>query len=328
LQINRLAVNFLGAGKMPARSLALAILVAIFLYVALIMMAEWQGFIFHLPNVTLEFWFELVLFSFVNYFLRFFRWHILLKSLGYSIPYSRNLVIYFSAFSLTVTPGKSGEVVRSIFLRHYGVGYTESIGAFFAERFYDLLAVCFLIFLGGTFFNLNQKYLFGAAISLMLLFFLLRSSYVLSYVKKVNPYFFVEKFLSVLERVCFFISPRKLFFLLPVSMVAWASQGAILFYILMALGYELPLYVCVALYCISILLGAASFIPGGLGVTEVVIVSLLVFSGVEKSDAFVAAILSRGLTLWLALSVGVFCMGFIAFRPGQILSRLNEVARN
>jgi len=77
---------------------------------------------------------------------------------------------------------------------------------------------------------------------------------------------------------------------------------------LYALGYELTASTVVAIYCLSILAGAASFIPGGLGATEAAIVLLLSAAGVGQTDAIPASLISRSLTLWLAVGIGVLAM--------------------
>ena len=128
--------------------------------------------------------------------------------MGHSVPVLRNLEIYLAAFALTLTPGKAGETVRSVYLYPYGVSYPKSIGAFIAERLLDLVAV-------------------GA----------------------------------------------------PLIFTAWTAQGTSLYLIVEALG-----------------------------ATEAAIVLLLSAAGVGQTDAITASLISRGLTLWLAVGIGVFAM--------------------
>jgi uncharacterized protein (TIRG00374 family) len=71
-------------------------------------------------------------------------------------------------------------------------------------------------------------------------------------------------------------------------LVAWASQGISLIIIVGALGSEAnPLFI-VGIYCLSILIGAASFIPGGIGVIEGSIVLLLTSLGMEPNSVIAA----------------------------------------
>jgi uncharacterized protein (TIRG00374 family) len=97
------------------------------------------------------------------------------------------------------------------------------------------------------------------------------------------------------------------------SLAAWAAQGVSLYLIVHALGYELAAGIVIAIYCLSILAGAASFIPGGLGATEAAIVLLLSAAGVDQTDAITASLVSRSLTLWLAIFTGSAAMCIMIF---------------
>ena len=113
---------------------------------------------------------------------------------------------------------------------------------------------------------------------------------------------------KALATIRFLLSGRRLAVAAPLSLMAWMAQGVSLYLIVHALGYELPASIVVAIYCLSILAGAASFIPGGLVATEAAIVLLLSAAGVSQTDAITASLISRSLTLWLAVGIGVLAM--------------------
>ena len=52
-----------------------------------------------------------------NYFLRYLKWELYLRRLGIRVPFVDSITIFLSGFSLTVTPGKVGEVLKSYLLR-------------------------------------------------------------------------------------------------------------------------------------------------------------------------------------------------------------------
>jgi uncharacterized protein (TIRG00374 family) len=119
--------------------------------------------------------------------------------------------------------------------------------------------------------------------------------------------------------VRYLLSFRQVAVAAPLSLMAWMAQGVSLYLIVHALGYELAASIVVAIYCLSILAGAASFIPGGLGATEAAMVLLLSAAGVGQTDAITASLISRSLTLWLAVGIGVCCMTLVAVvnKPGH-----------
>ncbi len=64
----------------------------------------------------------------------------------------------------------------------------------------------------------------------------------------------------------------------------------------------------IGIYNISILAGAISFIPGGIGATEAAISVLLISMGMDASLAVAASLVCRGMTLWLAVFIGLISM--------------------
>jgi uncharacterized protein (TIRG00374 family) len=60
----------------------------------------------------------------------------------------------------------------------------------------------------------------------------------------------------------------------------------------------------VFVYALAMLAGAVSFMPGGLGGAEAVMVGLLVWKGMNSADAVAATVLIRLATLWFAVAIG------------------------
>ena len=86
--------------------------------------------------------------SLVNYGLRFVRWQKFLALLGHRVHTPESLRIYIAGFGMTILPGKVGESIRSLFLKHHGVSYTESLAAFFSEQFSNLISMLLLVTIG------------------------------------------------------------------------------------------------------------------------------------------------------------------------------------
>jgi uncharacterized membrane protein YbhN (UPF0104 family) len=89
------------------------------------------------------------------------------------------------------------------------------------------------------------------------------------------------------------------------TLFAWLAQGLILYLLLQEFGANVSLMIAISIYCLSLLVGAASMIPGGLGVTEAGMIWLLTRVGVEADIAIMAALTARMLTLWPAMFIGI-----------------------
>ncbi len=75
-----------------------------------------------------------------------------------------------------------------------------------------------------------------------------------------------------------------------------------------------------AIYATSVLLGAISFIPGGIGITEGSITGLFTLNGIDVSTALILSIMIRIFTLWYSVGVGFVLLKF----TGGFLFRKNS----
>ncbi len=297
------AINQSTPSRIPVRSISLAIVVAVVMYVGMATLADWEAFgaaVSALPGLL---WAQVVVLSLVSYLLRFSRWHHFIVALGHKVPILRNLEIYLAAFALTLTPGKAGETIRSVYLHPYGVSYPHSIGAFVSERLLDLVAVGALASMAVSMFPEQRLWMFAAIACIVIVTLLLRLIG-----RRAAGSSVAGHAANLVATVRFLLSGRRVAVVAPLSLMAWMAQGVSLYLIVHALGYELTASTVVAIYSLSILAGAASFIPGGLGATEAAIVLLLSATGVGQTDAITASLISRSLTLWLAVGIGVVAM--------------------
>src|SRR5215212_4469367 len=87
-----------------------------------------------------------------NYALRFLKWQYYLRLIGVRGLSTRDsLGIFFSAFTMVMTPGKVGELLKSYLLRRVaGTPIAVSAPTILAERMTDGVAMVFLAALGLT----------------------------------------------------------------------------------------------------------------------------------------------------------------------------------
>jgi uncharacterized protein (TIRG00374 family) len=92
------------------------------------------------------------------------------------------------------------------------------------------------------------------------------------------------------------------------SLLAWGLEALAFYWILQAMGADVRLTLAIFIYAVAMLAGALSFMPGGLGSAEAVMLALLVSGGVGLADAIAATVLLRLVTLWLAVGVGMLAL--------------------
>lgn len=256
------------------------------------------------------------------YLLRFARWTHFLHILGHHLPLVPSFRIYIGGFTFSVTPGKTGEALRGVFLKDYGVPYRQSFGAFLAERFSDLMAV-FLLAMGGLLCCPQTRPMLYIALGfVMTILLLIQSESILrkleTWLRKVLPERFGQHTQFVLETVlsfrkCFSIS--NLIFSILIGMVAWGLEGVGCFALLKMLGANITIYNVVFIYGFSLLVGALTFLPAGLGGAELSLLQLLVLYDVPPSTAVAVTLMIRLTTLWWSVLLGLI------FLPRKLLKK-------
>jgi uncharacterized protein (TIRG00374 family) len=88
-----------------------------------------------------------------SYVVRFFKWQFFLKTLGIRVPWKDSLNLHFIGLSMSITPGKVGELLKSYLLKNIaGVEMARSAPAVFADRLTDLFAMLCLVGVGVSLF--------------------------------------------------------------------------------------------------------------------------------------------------------------------------------
>ncbi len=253
--------------------------------------------------------------SLVNYGLRFIRWQYYLQLLDHPLSWQPSLRIYLAGFALTTTPGKAGEMLRSVFLKGYGMPYSKSLAAFFAERLCDLIAVLILVAVGAWRHESAQPIILGFGAILILGLGLLHTPGWLRVIEeRVGgllrlrlKVFLLSAIETVLQfRRCFAVS--TMVYAISLGIFAWGAEGLGFYYVAHWMGTEIPLSEALFIYAFSMLIGALSFLPGGLGSAEVTMIGLLLLNGMDEAQAVACTLFVRLVTLWFAVILGLLAL--------------------
>jgi uncharacterized protein (TIRG00374 family) len=263
-------------------------------------------------ELDVEAWLVILFLSLLNYVLRFVRWDFYIFRISQCrIPRLKHLEIYLAGFALTITPGKVGEAVRALYMKPYGVSYPVSFSALFVERLVDVITVTVLMTSAAFAVPSVRPYSISALIVVVLSVLAIRKGYI----EGVLGFFSARvsgrwhKLLASLNEIMVgaarLLKTRVLYAGLAIGVISWGAEGLGLYLILKYLGVEFSLSLAVSIYAVSVLAGALSFIPGGLGAAEVVMYSLLHVQGVPAPEAAAATLICRIATLWFAVVLGI-----------------------
>jgi uncharacterized protein (TIRG00374 family) len=248
--------------------------------------------------------------SAINYGLRFLRWQCYLKVLGHAVPWRPSLRIYLAGFALTTTPGKAGEALRGVLLKRWDVPWPQSFAAFFSERLSDLFAVVLLTLFGLSLYPEATPMIVGGIALVAVGLLVLSQRRLLARLTLMIP-FKVGKWVGLLRHLLQVLEHAQqchrlhlMLGLTLLSVVAWSTEAVAFHWILQWMGADIELTFAVFVYALAMLAGAVSFMPGGLGGAEAVMVGLLVYKGMSGADAVAATVLIRLATLWFAVAIG------------------------
>lgn len=252
--------------------------------------------------------------SLLNYLLRFCRWQLYLQRMNVNLAIAASLRIYLAGFSLTTTPGKAGEMIRALLLNAYQVRTSTTLSAFVSERLSDLLAIVLLALLGLSQYPQWQPLVILTLLLIITGLGLLGNKAIIQRINTINirPGTLRSRLCTlittVLQQARRCHSPSLLLIATALSLIAWGAEALAFYYVLQWLSLEVSFATAAFIYAISMLAGALSFLPGGLGSAEAVMVSLLTMNDMLLADAVAATVFTRLVTLWFAVILGIIAL--------------------
>ena len=271
-----------------------------------------------------------------NYALRFAKWQYYLRLIGVRGLGARDSAgIFFSAFTMVMTPGKVGELLKSYLLRRVaGTPVAASAPIIVAERLTDGLAMVALAALGLTVVRYGWQVLvatvIGAAVGVALVQHRPLAERVLaagarSRVKALAAR--VHHLREFYESAYELLRPGPLGLAVAIGFVSWAGECVAFYLVLLGLGLPASwslLLAATAILALSTLVGSVSMLPGGLGVVDASIAGLLLaivgpLTALMTRDVAVAAsLLIRFATLWFGVLLGAVVLLLYHRRFGTV----------
>jgi len=290
--------------------LALALGVAVYVILAILsdlpkLVAALDSFDYALVPAILG----LVALSYVG---RFFRWTYYLRVLKVSVPTGINAAIFTSGLSMAISPGKLGEVLKSVFVRRTsGAPIARTAPAVVAERATDGTGMVIWGFLGAFALNLPPwtmlMFLAVAALGIAVL----RSKRLsLAAERVLGKLPFVNRFAPHLSD--FHGASNELLGTKPlligtlISFLSWGLECTGVYLCAVGLGVDEPFLLIVFVFAVSSLLGVVSMLPGGIGAVEAGLYGQFVtVANLSSGVAGALTLIIRLATLWFATLLGI-----------------------
>lgn len=266
--------------------------------------------------------------AFIAYYVTFpirgYRWKLLLQNAyrgedGHNVDQMglRGLseILYISWFINCVVPAKLGDLYRAYLAKLWvHISWTKTIGTVMAERIVDILVLSVL--LAGTGLIVFQSRLgevslilvmgVGLAVAGIVLLVLMKT--MSAHIRRIMPKRFVERYIAFEEGTL--QSFRRIPLLLAVTCSIWLLEGARLALVFAALNVHTgnitstPYAPMLFLALATAVLTTVPFTPGGLGLVELGLGSLMIYLGIHKADAAAVVVVDRILTYYSIAILG------------------------
>ena len=294
------------------RNLVLALVLSIGVYLAIAIFSDlgelaeaFRRFNWALAPVILG----LVALSYAG---RFVRWAYYLRLLGVRLPLGQNVAIFAAGLSMTVSPGKLGEVLKSVFIRQaVGTPVARTAPAVVAERVTDGTGMVAWGLLGALTLDIGPQVLLAFLAAVVVAIAVFRSKKLSLLAEK------VLRKLPLLNKLAPHLSTfhgasnellgmRALLVGTVSSFLGWGLEILAVYLCVIGMGLDTPFLVVVFIFAVSSLAGALSMVPGGIGVAEAGLVGMFTFyARISGGLAGALTLLIRLATLWFATFVGI-----------------------
>ena len=254
----------------------------------------------------------------LSYAVRFVRWVYYLKLLDVRMPLAQNVAIFAAGLSMTVSPGKLGGVLKSVFIRQVnGTPIAHTMPAVVTERVTDGTGMILWGLLGALAFSFGLVSFLSFLTVTVVGIAVLRSKRLsllaektlskLPLLNRLAPH--TEAFHGASNEL---LAARPLVVGTAISLCSWGLEILAVYLCVVAMGAEVHFLVVTFIFAVASLGGALTMLPGGIGAAEAGMAGMFV-SIVNLSGGLSVALtfVLRLATVWFATLIGVLGLLFV-----------------
>lgn len=264
----------------------------------------------------------------VNFLVRELKWEYYRRAAGIEVPRWGSFLVFFSGFSMCISPGRIGELIKPFMLKEYfDQKMRRTIPLVFCERVSDLLGMILLAlasmgsFMAGVTRGRIDGHWFSSAFIYGFLIF--SAVFMLALVWAIHQKQWFYGLLAALSRWNRFkttahrlrklyfatyplLTPRNLLITTAMAAFSWSFECVALYLILQGVGAtSVTLGQATFIFCMATIFGGfLFFLPGGIGGFETTLALMLILLGVERYKAVPAIFLIRFCTLFFSVALG------------------------
>ena len=312
-----------------------SLLVSFIILAALILLSDIGQLVESILQANLFYIGLAVAMSVVLIFLRVVRWDLLLRGLNIRVNFGSVFHVFMGGnFISNITPAKSGDPVRSYFLKKKTkVSFSKNLPSVVVERIFDILTMGIGAVL-GVFIIASLARQIGNILGLVIGIYVVIILAVIYFgtnekrLKKLLDFSyrflkFIPRFKKMQNKIEYFAlnfnksiakyrkRPYHVFAAFVLSVIVWIVESLIFYACFLSLGIGVSAVTIFFIMSISVLVGVLSALPGGLGSFEVVMVLLFTtIYGFPIPTVTASILIARFAGFWLNMGVGAVSLGF------------------
>jgi len=250
--------------------------------------------------------------STISLFIRVLRWKVLLKNVSFSELWPIQL---FGMAVSNLTPGKIAEPIKSILLKmRKNTPVSTSLQSIMWERIIDVIILIIFSIAAINIISIGTKFFYLGILSIII--FIALIAVIVAVMKFQNFGFKIIRLLRkfpILKNISDdfmknFYETKTLRMSLILSfiltLIAWVLDAVSFYLIFVAFEINISFIATISLISFALLISIVSFLPGGLGSFEVIMIIFLGMFGVTTSTATASILLARFVTIWYSLFLG------------------------
>jgi uncharacterized membrane protein YbhN (UPF0104 family) len=265
-----------------------------------------------LRETRIRYFISAILLYILSVYLFAIRWQKVLTCMGYKLKATSLVPIIFGGiFANNLTPASraGGEPLRILWIKKQaGISYTDAFISIFFERMVEAIPIILiLVYVMYSFPQLELRFLpLKNSITLTSTYLLILSCFAAGGL----IWFFRVKFASLFGSVRNNWKQLKKSFVpaLLLSSGVWILDIIRLKFIALALNIPLPLHMIATVSILYLLLGILPITPGGLGIVEGGLISILLYFGLSLASASSFVFLERFISFGLSSLIGFICL--------------------
>jgi len=300
----------------------------------------------------------LLLLSFCNYIVRFVKWDYYIRILDIQLTRSQSFSVFLAGLIMSISPGKFGEVLKSFLVKSInGTPISKSAPVVLAERLTDFMGLIVLVMLGLSSSQASIEIVVVSVLIVTIILGLLSSRrFSLALLAKIEHLIakvfqeskdpeatireeaslgfggklknviriFPQKMHVAYESISSLLTVKRLIWTTILSVLSWSFEGCAFVLLIHAFGFDITLTEGIFIYSFSIILGALTMLPGGVGLTETSLSGLLILKGFPKSISVAVTLIIRITTLWFAVAIGALVLSSLVRKIPENSSMVSE----